>query len=421
MLQNILNNKTQATFAEHLRTSLYRLSCDFTAIMGIIREHILSFSPYHPWLHLCFSGSQKILYGFYHKYFDSSSNISDLESGYLNNKMKKSKSWNGSEIYSEKADNKKISVNHFYGFRENFTVLQESEDNRRKKNFLAAIARLKISQRNILDDYKTTRIQFVWRQKVLVDAIKKRLSESNLSAFIDNEMYLSNSRKNSLTGIDIEFSLRKIFESEKIKRKNSQDDCQINSGKDFGFFDNEFGIEVVDDDVEIIYQLKKIESYDFNDNCNDNKNAIMSDDELKLSKEKEIEKRIEREKLRQKEIEIEQNLLIDEAAAIQEESLLLSWKNLSPRGAYLHRLSVLTDIFYSFETVLFAEEKNPFSIFSFIYRNFFTVMNYFMECFYIIWNSFQYFISVLKTKIYWSASGNKFQNQLSLDIFFNIF
>lgn len=422
MLQNILNNKTQATFAEHLRTSLYRLSCDFTAIMGIIREHILSFSPYHPWLHLFFSGTQKTLYGFYHKYFDSSSNISDLESGYLNNKMKKSKSWVGSEIYSEKADNKKISVNHFYGFREDFTVLQESEDNRRKKNFLAAIARLKISQRNILDDYKTTRIQFVWRQKVLVDAIKKRLSEGNLSAFIDNEMYLSNSRKNSLTGIDIEFSLKTIFESEKIKRKNSQDDCQINSEKDFGFFDNEFGIEVVDDDVQTVYQLKRIQSDDCNDNCdNNNKNEIMSDDELKIEKEKEIEKRIEKEKLRQKEIEIEQNLLIDEAAAIQEESLLLSWKNLSPRGAYLHRLSVLTDIFYSFETVLFAEEKNPFSIFSFIYRNFFTVLNYLVECYYIIWNTFQYFISVLRTKIYGSATGNKFQKLIVPFFFFYIF
>ena len=47
MLQNILNNKTQAKFAEHLRFSLNLLSCDMTIILGLVRDHINSFSPYN--------------------------------------------------------------------------------------------------------------------------------------------------------------------------------------------------------------------------------------------------------------------------------------------------------------------------------------------------------------------------------------
>jgi hypothetical protein len=414
MLQNILNNKTQATFAEHLRTSLYRLSCDFTAILSIIREQILSFSPYHPWLHLFFSGSQKILNGFYQKYFDGSSNISDLESGYLSNKMKKSKSWNGSEIFADNTETKNISKNFFHGFREDFTVIQESDNNRRKKNFLAASARLKISQRNILDDYKTTRIQFVWRQKVLVDAIKKRLSESNLGAFIENEI-LSNSRKNSLNGIDIEFSLKTIFESEKLNRNNSQEE-KVNSENDFEYFHNELGSDVAGENFDKIYQLKKSKTNDSAENNNDNK--MKNDDSMKskIEKEKGIEKTMEKEKNkegdkeRDKERENEQNLLISEAAAIQEESLLLSWKNLSPRGAYLHRLSVLTDLFYSFETVLLAQEKNPFTFFSFVNRNMVVAFTYIYECFHIIWDCLCYFILALNGKIYGSTTGKKFQN-----------
>ena len=395
MLQNILNNKTQATFAEHLRTSLYRLSCDFTAILGIIREHILSFSPYHPWLHLFFSGSQKFLNGFYQKYIDGSSNISDLESGYLSNKMKKSKSWNGSEIFADITETKNISKNFLHGFREDFTVLQESDNNRRKKKFLVASARLRISQRNILDNYKTTRIQFVWRQKVLVDAIKKRLSESNLGAFIDNEILL-NSRNNSLIGIDIEFSLKTIFESKKLNPINHEEE-KANSENDFGYFNNEIGSDVASENVDKIYQLKKSKNTNSAENNNDNDNMIKSDDNMKT--------KIEKEKYRSREIENEQNLLISEAAAIQEESLLLSWKNLSPRGAYLHRLSILTDLFYSFETVLLAEEKNPFAFFSFVNRNIVFVSTYLYECFHIIWNSLCYFFMALSVKFYGSTTG----------------
>ena len=414
MLQNILNNKTQATFAEHLRTSLYRLSCDFTAILSIIREHILSFSPYHPWLHLFFSGSQKILYGFYQKYFDASSNISDLESGYLTNKMKKSKSWNGSEIFADNnTETKNISKNFFRGFREDFTVLQELDNNRRLKNFLAASARLKISQRNILDDYKTTRIQFVWRQKVLVDAIKKRLSESNLGVFIENEILL-NSRKNSLIGIDIELSLKTIFESEKLNRNNSQEE-KVNSENDFGYFNHDLGSDVAGENFDKIYQLKKNKTNDSAANNNDYESK--NGDNVKTNIEKEKEK----EKERDKEVENEQNLLISEAAAIQEESLLLSWKNLSPRGAYLHRLSVLTDLFYSFETVLLAQEKNPFTIFSFVNRNMAVVFTYLYECFHIIWNSLCYFIFTLNMKIYGSTTGEKFQNYYFISFYFIIY
>ena len=39
------------------------------------------------------------------------------------------------------------------------------------------------------------------------------------------------------------------------------------------------------------------------------------------------------------------NLVSTAAQAVRDESLLLSWRNLAPRGAYLHRIFILTELF----------------------------------------------------------------------------
>ena len=46
MLSNILNNKTQAKFAEHLKIPLNKISKDMALILNIVKDHINSFTPY---------------------------------------------------------------------------------------------------------------------------------------------------------------------------------------------------------------------------------------------------------------------------------------------------------------------------------------------------------------------------------------
>ena len=112
--------------------------------------------------------------------------------------------------------------------------------------------------------------------------------------------------------------------------------------------------------------------------------------------EKDVQTREkEREKEREEEEEEEDNMLAEAAAAVHAESLLLSWKNLAPRGAYLHRISILTEMFTTFENVLTARERKQFSISSFIYRNFLVVFWYIFDCIRTVVENFCFFIGIL--------------------------
>jgi uncharacterized membrane protein len=64
------------------------------------------------------------------------------------------------------------------------------------------------------------------------------------------------------------------------------------------------------------------------------------------------------------------------AAAVRRENQRHSWKNLFPRGAYLHRVVALTDLICALDAVLDAKELPPFSPFSFLLTNFKTVALY---------------------------------------------
>jgi hypothetical protein len=103
--------------------------------------------------------------------------------------------------------------------------------------------------------------------------------------------------------------------------------------------------------------------------------------------------------------EREERLLVDAAAAVHAESLLLSWRNLAPRGAYLHRIAILTEIFHTLENVLTAEEKNPFSFLFFIRKNFIFVVWYIIECIQMVAGNLFYLFNVVTSTLTSNGRG----------------
>ena len=448
MLQRIVNNKTQAKFAEHLKSSLEELSAGMTVILDIVRDHINSFTPYNPAVNVFINGFKSFFIRKYQGIFYFQSNLTDIESG-LNSKNKKclkgenernkNKFWfNKNPKNIKKCDNDNV---------------EDKEYNRRINSFSKTTGRLKTSQFELLSAYKETRSQFVWGQKVRVLAIKKRMSESNLSTLINNEFKRVNSNKDFAvisndtvlehmsrnlqvevevgeedfkgnvlshnTENDVNFD--HIYNDNNNDNGNGNDNrlgcydtCLDGEGRERGGGGGEREGHVGDvqsrkrsiSGVSIGQINEIIESLERNRVTSAALNNKMNSDRLGISGNDERTNDIthsggrgDRDKEQSVETDSpsgeDEDMLAEAAAAVHAESLLLSWKNLAPRGAYLHRISILSEIFTTFDNVLLAREHNPFSIFSFIRRNILVVFWYILDCIRIVVENFCFFIGIL--------------------------
>ena len=179
----------------------------------------------------------------------------------------------------------------------------------------------------------------------------------------------------------------------KMKRSNEIDDIDSQKNKDaFQECNNNInnGIKNRNNILEI---------------TRNNKNEYEFYNQYDNQYEKEKDKKEEEEEEDDEENE-ENNLLNRNIAdAVHSESLLLSWRNLAPRGAYLHRLLILTELFENFNLVLNAENKKPFSFFSFINNNFFIVLYYIRDCLKMWLDSLNYFLSLFFSILLRTYSG----------------
>ena len=490
MLQRIVNNKTQAKFAEHLKSSLGELSAGMTIILDIVREHINSFAPYNPRVDTFISDFKSFFFQRCHGMLYFESNLTDIESG-LNSKLKKYQ-----KNKSERNENKNANKNKSWFSKNPKKIRKRDNDNdddgsegrehsRRIHSFAKTTGRLKTSQFELLSAYKETRSQFVWGQKVRVLAIKKRMSESNLSALINDEFKRVNSNRDFAAvsrddvldhmsrNVPLELEVEVVGRVECLEgnapshiadREMNSDGIYRDGGNDVNGHekgkgnDNRLGCydACIDEgggreggergrgggDVhsrkrgisgvsigqinEIIESLErersgvasvasstKINSMNPDmqggSGCDERANSILHVTDSRGGRkdknrdvegmEKDVQTREkEREKEREEEEEEEEDNMLAEAAAaaaVHAESLLLSWKNLAPRGAYLHRISILTEIFTTFENVLTAREHKQFSIFSFIYRNFLVVSSYIFDCIRTVVENFCFFVGIL--------------------------
>ena len=145
MLQNILNNKTQAKFAEHLRYSLNRLNCDMTRILNLVKSHINSFHPFHPKFNKIIEKIRNIPYYLYEIIFPYGSNFTDLEAQEYGNSKKNE---NERRSYKSEKDNRECKDEEEREIR----IISEKNKNEEKKSFSFESFSMKFRNKNIKKD-----------------------------------------------------------------------------------------------------------------------------------------------------------------------------------------------------------------------------------------------------------------------------